>query len=96
MLGAVQRAAKSLLACSESIEPVFKQRVEALAATSRSRDSYEALSALHALDDLRITEPVDPRSPQAITRLLAEVVWHYTFNHYFWLKEQRRKDQQSG
>jgi hypothetical protein len=95
MLGAVQRAAKNLLACGEFLEPVFRQRVEALAVAPRSHDSYEALAALRALDNLRITGPVDPRSPQAITRRLAEVVWHYTFLHYSWLSEQRRKDKEA-
>jgi hypothetical protein len=46
MLGAVQRAAKNLLACGEFLEPVFRQRVEALAVAPRSHDSYEALAAV--------------------------------------------------
>jgi len=39
-------------------------------------------------------EPADPQSPQAIVRRLAEIVWHYSFMHYFWLKEHRDKGQQ--
>ena len=94
LIGAVQRAAKNLLMCSNSLEPVFKQRVEDLAGAQRSRDSYEALAALQALNDLKIVEPADPQSPQAIVRRLAEIVWHYSFMHYFWLKEHRDKGQQ--
>ena len=93
MTGAVQRAAKYLLLCNDPVKPVFKQRIEDLAAAQRSRDSFEVLAALQALNDLRITEPTDPQSPPAITRRLAEVVWHYTFMHYFWLKEQQDRGQ---
>jgi hypothetical protein len=44
MVGAVQSAAKNLLLCSDSLEPVFKQRIEDLAGAQRSGDSYEALA----------------------------------------------------
>jgi hypothetical protein len=33
----------------------------------------------------------DTRSPHGVTQRLADVVWHYTFMHYFWLKEQQDK-----
>jgi hypothetical protein len=91
MVGAVQRAAKCLLSCDDSLEMIFKQRVENLANAPRSRDSYEVLGALEVLRDEKIVAPVDPRAPVAIFRRLAEVVWGYVFMHYFWLKEQRRK-----
>jgi hypothetical protein len=93
MTGAVQHTARNLLACGESLEPLLKERLEGLATAQLSGNPYEALAALQALHDLSITSPVDHRSPQAITRRLAEVVWHYTFMHYFWLKELRNKDQ---
>jgi len=93
MIGAVQRAAKNLLLCSDSLEHVFKQGIGQLAATPRSTDSYEALASLQALQNLKIMEPADSQSPQTIMRRLAEVVWHYTFMHYFWLKEQRERQQ---
>jgi hypothetical protein len=83
MVGAVQRAARGLLSCSDSLESLFKQRLQNLATAPRSHDWYEALGALQALTDVKIAVPVDPQSPLAITRRLAEVVWHYTFMHYF-------------
>jgi hypothetical protein len=91
LIGAVQRAAKNLLLCSDSLEPAFKERLESLAGAQRSRDSYEALGALQALNDLKTMEPANSRSPMAITRRLAEIVWGYTFSHYYWLSEQRSK-----
>jgi hypothetical protein len=90
MIGAVQRAANSLLLCSsDPLDPVFKQALKKLAEAKPSRDFYEVLDALQALTDLKMSEAADPKSPQAITRRLAAVVWDYTFMHYFWLKERR-------
>jgi hypothetical protein len=93
MIGAVQAAAKTLLACSTSLDPTLKQGLTGLAEAKRSRDWYDALAAVQALHDLRAVGPVEPRSPEWIMRRLTEVVWHYTFMDYFWLKEQRGKGQ---
>jgi hypothetical protein len=93
MIGAVQAAAKTLLASGTSIEPAQKQGLTDLAGAKRSRDWYDALAAVRALHDLRAIGPVEPRSPEWIMRRLTEVVWHYTFRHYFWLKEERSKGQ---
>ena len=89
LVGAVQCAAKNLLLCGSTLDPALRERVEGLANAPRSYDSYEALAALKSLDDLKTALPSDPRSPEAITRRLADVVWHYTYMHYYWLTEQR-------
>lgn len=91
MIGAVQRAAKGLLLCSDDLEPVFKQLIENLAAAKPSADSLEELAALHALTELKMAAQENNSSPQAITMRLAEVVSNYTLMYYFWLKEQRTK-----
>ena len=92
MIGAVQRAAKSLLLCSpDFLEPVFEQQLKKLAETKLSRDFYEVLDALRGLTDIETSEPANSQSPQAITARLAAVVWEYTFMHYFWLKERWNK-----
>jgi hypothetical protein len=91
MIGAVQRAAKNLLVCTASLDPVFKERLTKVVDANPTRDYYEVLDALQALNDLKTPEPADPHSPQAITGRLAAVVWDYTFMHYFWLKEQQHK-----
>jgi hypothetical protein len=36
---------------------------------------------------------MEPRSPEGIMRRLTGVVWHYTFQHYYWLKKQRDEGQ---
>jgi hypothetical protein len=91
MIGAVQRAAKTLLLCSDSLEPVLKHKVETLAKAQWSADSFEALAALHAFTELKTATPENSHSSLAITLRLAEVVSNYTVMHYFWLKEQRTK-----
>jgi hypothetical protein len=73
--------------------PALKERVGNLANAPRSYDFYEALAALRNLDELKTALPSDRRSPEAITRQLADVVWHYTYMHYFWLTEQRSNKQ---
>jgi hypothetical protein len=92
LLGAVQRAAKTLLLCSDTLDPVLKQRVEALANAPQSDSSYETLAALRDLHEIRSTLLSDPQSPPAITLRLAEVVWYYTGMRYFGLIEQRKKN----
>jgi hypothetical protein len=54
------------------------------------------LEALRTLHDVRVALPAEWDSPEAITRRLADAVWHYTYMHYFWLAEQRQaKTEQS-
>jgi Apea-like HEPN len=89
LAAAVQCAARKLLLCGNTLDPALLERVEALANAPRSRDSYEALEALKNLQDLKTALPADPQSPEAITRRLADVVWHYTGMPYYWLSEQR-------
>lgn len=91
LTGAVQRAAKNLLLCGDPLEPAFKERLEKLSGAQPSHDSYEALAALQAIKDWKRAEPTSPGSPEAITERLSEIVWHYTFMHYYWLKEERDK-----
>ena len=91
LIGAVQGAAKKLLLCGDTLDPAVKDQVEGLASAPQSHDFYEALSALRNLQDLRAAMPSDPQSPEAITRRLADVVWNYTYMHYYWLREQRNK-----
>ena len=88
MIGALQRSANKLLLCDHSLDPPFERLIEDLASAKASPDCYEGLAALHALNE-RKTVVTEDRSPRNITLRMAEVVWHYTFMHYFWLKEQR-------
>jgi hypothetical protein len=95
LTGAVQSAARKLLLCGDALHPALKEQTEGLANASQS-DSYEALEALKNLKYLKIAVPSDPQSPEAITRRLADVVWHYTHMLYYWLTAQRNNEVGTG
>jgi hypothetical protein len=96
MLGALQAAAKNLLKCNTSLDPSVNQQLSDLATAKRSTDWYGVLAALHAWRDVMPTGRMEPRSPEGIMRRLTGVVWHYTFMHYFWMKEEREKSKTGG
>lgn len=87
--GAVQAGARTLLRSGDILDPALQTAVERVANAPRTHDCYEVLEALKNLHDLKIPMPADLRSPEWITRRLAEVAWHYCFGPYFWLTEQR-------
>jgi hypothetical protein len=90
MIGAAKRAATRLLQSGVPSEPVLRQRMENLATVKRSADLYEALGAIRELTELK-SEMTENRTPLDITLRLVEVIWRYTFMHYYWLEEQRRR-----
>ncbi len=94
MIGAVQRSARALLSCSEPLEPDLAGPLEKLAATRKSRDWYEVLDALRAVDKLSAPLSQAAEGPKGITFRLVSLVWRYTFQHYYWLAENRRKSEQ--
>jgi hypothetical protein len=93
MMGAMQAAARNLLLCTTSLGPDVNQKLSDLAEAKRSKDWYEALDALMAWHEVMPKGSLEPQSPEGIMRRLTGVVWHYTFMHYFWMKEQRNKGQ---
>lgn len=90
MLSSLQAAAKNLLECDTSLDPALKARLSDLGVVKKSKDGYEVLVALQAWHDAMPKGPLEPRSPEGIMRRLTEIVWHYTFVHYFWMKEDRQ------
>lgn len=53
-------------------------------------DHYDALSKLQAISDHReFAIENDPKDNRTLVFLLIDSVWHYTFMHYFWLKESK-------
>lgn len=90
MLSALQAAAKNLLECDTSLDSAVKTQLSDLAVVKGSKDGYEILVALQAWHNVMPKGPLEPRSPEGIMRQLTEIVWHYTFMHYFWMKEDRQ------
>jgi hypothetical protein len=93
MLGAAQSAANNLLLYSNSLDAAGVQRVSDLAAAKRSVDWYDVLGAVYALHGAMASRALEPRSPEGVMWRLMDVIWHYTFMHYFWLRDQRAKAQ---
>jgi hypothetical protein len=91
MLSALQAAAKNLLECDTSLDPAVKTQLSDLVVAKKSKDGYEILAALEAWHNVMPKGPLEPRSPAGIMRRLTEIVWHYTFMHYFWMREDRQK-----
>jgi hypothetical protein len=91
MLGSAQAAAKALLDCNPVLESDVLQRAASLASANRSNDWYDVFDAVRSLHDAMRRGPLEPGSPEGLVRRLLDVVWHYTFMHYFWLKDRKGK-----
>jgi hypothetical protein len=91
MMGALQAAAKNLLECDTSIDLAIKTQLSALALAKKSTDNYEILVALEAWHNVMPRGPLEPRAPEGIMRRLTEIIWHYNFMRYFWMKKEREK-----
>lgn len=89
MMGTAKRAASRLLQSGLPLESLVRQRIEQLTTVKESADRYQELAAIRALTDLN-TAITEDHAPVDITLRLLEVIWHYTFMHYFWLEEKRR------
>ena len=87
ILGVLQAAAKTLLECDTSLDPTLKARLSELTAAKKSKDGYEILAALEAWHNVMPKGPLESGSPEGVMRRLTEIVWHYTFMHYFWMKQ---------
>jgi hypothetical protein len=90
MLGAARLAAQTIIAADSSLPPLFAEHLERLAHALRSPDEYESLAAVHALHDMKRSSDVSSAvvPTRGLIIQLADVIWHYTFMHYFWLKQQ--------
>ena len=91
MLGAARLAAQVLLAADTGLPAPFAELLAQLANAQRSSDEYESLAAAHALHDMRrdsgVSIAVFPA--RGLMLQLVDVIWHYTFMTYFWLKQRR-------
>jgi hypothetical protein len=96
LLGAARAAAKALISCGGAGDPSLKAVLDNLITANRSADHFEQLDAIHdfvALPKSSIHSGTDagPMSPMAITLTIVDIVWSYSFLHYFWVKKSRAK-----
>ncbi len=88
LLGAARLSAAALLEADPAIEAGLRKTLEQLASAKRSADHYEELDALSKVKDVCKTVPSEDEVA-GTARYLIELVWHYTFMHYYWLRQQR-------
>jgi hypothetical protein len=96
MLAASRMAADALTAWDSSISVDLKERLQRLVTTKATADHYEELDALRELQDAipKIeSQPEDDQSRESAVRLV-DVVWGYSFMHYYWLKQRREASAQ--
>jgi hypothetical protein len=96
LLGAARAAAKALSTCGGVEDPVLKEALNHLITANRSADHFEQLDAIHEVVGIP-QKPVHsgsnagPMSPIAITLSIIDMVWSYSFLHYFSVKKSREK-----
>lgn len=89
LLGAVKLASQCLL---NSNETLVKFRSEDLKEAVESKDNLATLDALQKLNERGPRKAFEGASEVEITgEVLFDVVWHYTFQHYFWSKREQEK-----
>jgi hypothetical protein len=100
IIGAVQRAVKSLLNLDTSLATLDQAELSKFAVvnTKNELDALEALMSLHSHPPS--AQPTEAAEPQLIVRSLIDIAWMYTFQIYFRLKrtaeEKSRGNEASG
>lgn len=94
MLGAARLSASALLASDLSLDVELRERLGRLASSRRTADHYDELDAVRGVHELVGSLDKTPQASEGrwATFGLVDVVWGYTFMHYFWLREQREAD----
>ncbi len=96
LLGAARRLATAILQLGAGLMHPYQATLNAMATAKKSHDHFAELSALEAIGN-RLPELrellVNHESAVDALRLF-EVVWRYTFMHYYWLEKEHRSDGQ--
>lgn len=92
MLGATRLSASALLEVDSSLNVELREHLARLASTRSTADHYDELDALRSVHELvgPLVKTSQASDGRWATFSLIDVVWHYTFMHYFWLREQRK------
>lgn len=88
MIGAVRRASKLALESDTPMEPELRQAMSEVVNSERTKDHFDELGAILALDEV-LPNAVQPEEPLDLIRKLARCVAGSTFMHYYWLKRSR-------
>lgn len=93
MIGATRLAAKTLLENNGEISIKLKSSLSQLINAKRTLDHFTELDALRKLEKTFKEEDIhtDNNCQQSVRKLI-EIVWGYTFMHYFWIKKNLLND----
>lgn len=92
LIGTAQLAVKTYLETNPTDNPDLLNLLKDFATTRREKDYYEALSKLREIQDYNKSHrDGDEETVQDLIFLLLDCAWHYTFMHYYWLKESKSK-----
>lgn len=87
MLGVARHAAQALVACDSSLSAETRRALQAMAEAQRTEDHLAELDALHTLHAV-LPENLGGSDHVTTVQELVDVVWHYVFHRYFWLKKR--------
>jgi hypothetical protein len=92
LLGTGQLAVKTYLQTNPANSEDMNNLLKAFSTAKRDKDFFEALSKLKDINESpKASSLKDESSIQHTVFTLLDCIWHYTFMHYFWLKESRAK-----
>jgi hypothetical protein len=92
MLGATRLLASTLLESDLSLNVELRGYLGRFASAKITADHYDELDALRSVHELvgTLNKTSQASEDRWATFSLIDVVWHYTFMHYFWIREQHR------
>jgi hypothetical protein len=97
LLGAARRLAATLSELESGLMHPFSAMLDAMANAKKSGDHFTELSALEALysrlEELRELLFAHESASDALK--LFQVIWMYTFTHYYWIEKEHRSDSQT-
>jgi hypothetical protein len=89
IVGAVKRAASTLLRCDPSVNAALQSALRAVSVVPRSETHFQELAAIESLNAaLEATGLLNQSEYQQTVRVLVEIAWRMTFQLYYWLKKR--------
>lgn len=94
LIGAARLVVARYLETNPAADPGLLNLLEDFTKANKEMDHYDALSKLEEIQSSHQLSTVSEKSPDSIAATvcsLLDSVWHYTFQHYYWLVKNRMK-----